>query len=257
MRFYVLLPTRMTIQKSVLDIAGTGPLQPLSELSSVELHAPIAQPLFWFQSASTRHSPWPVRHTFSVWACRQLSKAGWCTKCLCRQLWRVRSDLVHLRFENLPTRRRCANLKGCLQLQHVWAGICGSPRSAQPFCFRSPFWPAWYVFRRPHFGWVGQSLTDQDSAYVDQSVGRDSQNLYQASTPSKSRYWKKLRDAAPVTVQFLKTLKNSHQPEFTRRKNHHFLTAMAPSTRGKSTSVKSIDGWCPNSSKLFAFASSL
>jgi len=36
----------MTIQKSVLEIAGTGPLQPLSELSSVELLAPIAQPLF-------------------------------------------------------------------------------------------------------------------------------------------------------------------------------------------------------------------
>ena len=36
-----------------------------------------------------------------------------------------------------------------------------------------------------------------------------------------------------------------------------FLTVAAPSTRGKSTSVKSIDGWCPNSSKLSLRASSL
>jgi hypothetical protein len=36
----------MTIQKSVLEIAGTGPLEPLNELSSAELLEPIAQHLF-------------------------------------------------------------------------------------------------------------------------------------------------------------------------------------------------------------------
>jgi hypothetical protein len=41
-----MLPISMTIQKSVFEIAGTGPLQPLSELSSAELLEPIAQHLF-------------------------------------------------------------------------------------------------------------------------------------------------------------------------------------------------------------------
>jgi hypothetical protein len=43
---FAMLHTNMTIQKSVFEIAGTGPLQPLSELSSAELLEPIAQHLF-------------------------------------------------------------------------------------------------------------------------------------------------------------------------------------------------------------------